>query len=95
LTIHLESKDTFILLRKNLNFSHFPKFEILGCDNLVVHYHPRKANMVSDALSRKARCKYLLAVCLTWEESSIQVPRDMAQYNVTLNPMQRGEIIAT
>jgi hypothetical protein len=51
-------------------------------------------NVVADALSRKAHCSYLPAVSITGEESNIQVPSDMAQYNVTLTPMLRGEIIA-
>jgi hypothetical protein len=37
---------------------------------LEVHYHPRKANVVADVLSRKAHCNYLLAVRLMGEESS-------------------------
>jgi hypothetical protein len=42
-------------------------------------------------MSHKAHCNYLPAVCLTGEESSIQVPLDMVQYNVTLTPMLRGK----
>jgi hypothetical protein len=51
-------------------------------------------NVVVDALSHKAHCNYLPIVYITQEESSIRVPLDMAQYNVTLTPMLRGEIIA-
>jgi hypothetical protein len=67
--------------------------ELIKDDDLEVHYHPSKANVVADALSYKAHYNYLPAVSLTGEESSIQVPLDMAQYNVTLTPMLRGEII--
>jgi hypothetical protein len=62
--------------------------------DLEVHYHPGKANVVADALSRKAHCNYLPVVSLTRGESDIRVPSDMAQYNVTLTPMLREEIIA-
>jgi hypothetical protein len=33
-------------------------------------------------------------ISITWEESSVRVPHDMAQYNVILTLMLRGEIIA-
>jgi hypothetical protein len=68
--------------------------ELLKDYDLEVYYHPRKANVVVNALSRKAHCNYLSAICITGEESSVWVPPNMAQYNMTLTPMPRGEIIA-
>jgi hypothetical protein len=68
--------------------------ELIKDYDLEVHYHPGKANVVADALSRKAHYNYLPAIILTWEDSSIRVPPDMAQYNVTLTPMLRREIVA-
>jgi hypothetical protein len=68
--------------------------ELIKDYDLEVHYHLGKANVVVDALSCKAHRNYLPAVSITREESSIRVPLDMAQYNVTLTPMLRGEIIA-
>jgi hypothetical protein len=68
--------------------------ELIKDYDLEVHYHPGKANVVVDALSHKAQCNYLLVISITREESSIGVPPDMAQYNVTLTPMLRGKIIA-
>jgi hypothetical protein len=59
-----------------------------------VHYHPKKANVVVDALSRKAHCNYLPAVPLTGEESSIKVLPDLSLYNITLTSILRDEIIA-
>jgi hypothetical protein len=50
--------------------------------------------MVADALSQKAHCNYLPAVSISGEESSIQITPSMAQYNVTLTLVLRGEIIA-
>jgi hypothetical protein len=59
-----------------------------------VHYHLRKANVVADALSRKAHCNYLPVMLLTGEESSIRVLPDLSLYNITLTPILRDEIIA-
>jgi hypothetical protein len=62
--------------------------------DLEVHYHPRKENVIADALICKAHCSFLPLVPLTGEESSIRVPPDMSLINVTLTPSLRGEIIA-
>jgi hypothetical protein len=59
-----------------------------------VHYQPGKANIVVDALSRKAHCNYLPTVPLTREESSIRVLLDLSLYEITLRPILREEIIA-
>jgi hypothetical protein len=69
--------------------------ELIKDYDLEVHYHPGKANVVADVLSRKAHCNYLSVVSLTRKESSTRVPPDMAKYNVTLTPMLGGEIITT
>jgi hypothetical protein len=68
--------------------------ELIKHYELEVHYDPGKANVVTDALSRKAHCNYLPVVCLTGEESSTRVLPDLSLYNITLTPVLRGEIIA-
>jgi hypothetical protein len=45
---------------------------------------PGKANVVVDALSHKAHCNYLPAVCLTREESSTQVLPKLLMFNIIL-----------
>jgi hypothetical protein len=60
---------------------------------LEVHYHPGKANIVANALCRKAHCNYLPVVLLTGEGSSIRVLHDLSLYNITLTPILRDEII--
>jgi hypothetical protein len=62
---------------------------------LEVHYHPGKANVVADALSRKGHCNYLSTVHSTGEESSTRVLPDLSLFNITLTPTLKGEIIAT
>jgi hypothetical protein len=74
----------YIFTQANLNIKDY---------DLEVHYHPSKGNVVAVAFSHKAHCNYLSTVSLMGEESSIRVSPDMAQYNVTLTPMLRGEII--
>jgi hypothetical protein len=67
--------------------------ELIRNDDLESHYHPGKANVVADALSCNAHCNYLPIVSISREEYGIQITIIMAQYNVTLSPMLRGEII--
>jgi hypothetical protein len=59
---------------------------------LEVHYHPKKANVVADALSRKAHCNYLLDVCLIGEESSTRVLPNLSLFNITLMPVWRDAV---
>jgi hypothetical protein len=61
---------------------------------IEVNYHPKKPNIVADALSHEAHCNYLLIVPLTGEESSIRVLPDLSLYNITLTPLLREDIIA-
>jgi hypothetical protein len=60
---------------------------------LEVNFHPGKANIVADALSRKTHCNYLPVVPLTGEESSIRVLPYVSLYNITITPILRDEII--
>jgi hypothetical protein len=61
---------------------------------MEVHYHPGMANIIANVLSRKALCNYLLAVCLTGEESSTRVLPNQSLFNITLTPTLKVEIIA-
>jgi hypothetical protein len=47
--------------------------------DLEIHYHPGKANVVADALSRKAHWDYLPAINISGEEFNIQITPNMAQ----------------
>jgi hypothetical protein len=84
----------YIFTQIDLNMRQRRLLELIKDYDLEVYYHPGKANVVADALSHKAHYNYLHAVYITGEESSVRVPLDMTQYNVTLTPMLRGEIIA-
>jgi hypothetical protein len=67
--------------------------ELIKDYDLEIQYHPIKANVVADALSHKAHYNHLPTVSISGEESSVRVSRIMAQYNMTLTPVLRGEII--
>jgi hypothetical protein len=68
--------------------------ELIKDYDLEIHCHPGKVNVVADALSRKAHCTYPHVLSISGEGSSVQITPIMAQYNVTLTPVLRGEIIA-
>jgi hypothetical protein len=73
----------YIFTQVDLNMCQRRWLELIKDYYLEVHYHPGKANVVVHALSHKAHCNYLPAVSIIGEESSIRIPPDMAQYNVT------------
>jgi hypothetical protein len=84
----------YIFNQLDLNMKQWRWLELIKDYELEVHYHPGKANVVADALSRKAYCNYLSAIHLTGEESSTQVLPDLSLFNFTLTPTLRAEIIA-
>jgi hypothetical protein len=84
----------YIFTPPYLNMRQRRWLELIKDYELKVHYHPGKANVVADALSRKAHCNNLPALPLIGEESSIRVLSDLSLYNITLTPMLRDEIIA-
>jgi hypothetical protein len=84
----------YIFTQPDLNMRQRRWFELIKDYELEVHYHPRKANVVADVLSRKGHCNYLPAVRSTREESSTRVLPDLSLFNITLTPTLKSEIIA-
>jgi ribonuclease HI len=84
----------YIFTQSDLNMRQRRWLELIKNYKLEVHYHPGKANVVADTLSRKAHCNYLSAICLTGEESSTRVLPNLLLFNITLTPTLRDEIIA-
>jgi hypothetical protein len=90
-TDHKSSK--YIFSQLDLNMRQRRWLEVIKDYELEVHYHPKKANVVDDALSHKAHCNYLSAVSSTGEDSSTQVLPDLSLLNITLT-RTLSEIIA-
>jgi hypothetical protein len=63
----------YIFTQPYLNMRQRRWLELINDYELEVHYHLGKANVVADALSRKAHCNYSSAMRSTGEESSSQV----------------------
>jgi hypothetical protein len=63
----------YIFTQPDLNMRQRRWLELIKDYEVEGHYHPRKANIVVDALSHKAHCNYLPAVCVTGEDSSTRV----------------------
>jgi hypothetical protein len=83
----------YIFTQPDLNMRQKRWLELIKDYKVEVHYHPRKVNVVADALSRKGHCNYLPAVRSTREESSTRLLPDLSLFNITLTPTLRGEII--
>jgi hypothetical protein len=93
--IYMDHKSLkYIFTQLDLNIRQQRWLELIKDYKLEVHYHPGKANVVADTLSRKAHCNCLPAVRLTGEESSTQVLPNLSLFNITLMPTLRAEIIA-
>jgi hypothetical protein len=83
----------YFFTQPDLNMQQRRWLELIKDYDLEIHYHLGKANVVADAFSRKAHCNQSAAVSISGEECSIQISPIMAQYNVTLTPVLRGEIM--
>jgi hypothetical protein len=59
--------------------------ELIKDYELEIHYHPCKANVVADALSRKASCH-----CLTMKTSDITLYQEMEKLNLGI--IQHGTL---
>jgi hypothetical protein len=84
----------YIFTQPDLNMTQCRWLELIKDYELEVHYHLGRANVIADALSHKAHCNYLPALCLTREESSTRVLPNLSLFNITLTPTWRAEIIA-
>jgi hypothetical protein len=73
----------YIFTQSELNMRQRRWFELIKDYELEIHYHPGKANVVADALSRKASYH-----CLTMKTSDITLCQEMEKLN--LGMVQHG-----
>ncbi|WVZ75690.1 hypothetical protein U9M48_023725 [Paspalum notatum var. saurae] len=66
----------YIFTQSELNMRQRRWLELIKDYQLEIHYHPGKANVVADALSRKSYCNLL-----TGEEMSVELCAEMEQLN--------------
>ena len=74
--------------------------ELIKDYDLEIHYHPGKANVVADALSRIAKCNCTSAtpmhatLCQEMEKLNLAIVAEGTLTNVTLTPTLRDQIVA-
>jgi hypothetical protein len=84
----------YIFTQSELNMRQRRWLELIKDYELEIHYHPGKANVVADALSRKASCH-----CLTVKTSDITLCQEMEKLNLgmiqcgTLNQLKLESIL--
>ncbi|WVZ85064.1 hypothetical protein U9M48_032026 [Paspalum notatum var. saurae] len=90
----------YIFTQPELNMRQGRWLELIKDYDLEVHYHPGKANVVADALSRKAHCNFIEARptvrVLCCEIGNIEMPTALEAelYNLVLEPTIKDQIIA-
>ena len=73
--------------------------ELIKDYDFEIHYHPGKANVVADALSRKASYSCISAIvvhttlCQEMEKLNLTIVSEGTLANVTLTPTLRDQIV--
>jgi hypothetical protein len=74
--------------------------ELIKDYDLEVHYHPSKAIVVADSLSRKTHCNYLtvkpidISLCHEIEKLGIEIVQQGSMAHITVESTIRDQIIA-
>ncbi|WVZ81282.1 hypothetical protein U9M48_028675, partial [Paspalum notatum var. saurae] len=90
----------YILTQLELNMRQRRWLKLIKDYDLEIHYHPGKANVVADALSRRAHCHVLevrttaRVICCEIDEIEV-ITEEMAElYNLIIEPTRKEQIIA-
>jgi hypothetical protein len=88
----------YLFTQPDLNMRWWRWLELIKDYELEVHYHPGKANVVVDALSRKYRCNHPTVLphssCCDSEEPSLWVVPHGRLNNIALIPIIKEDIMA-
>ncbi|WVZ52533.1 LOW QUALITY PROTEIN: hypothetical protein U9M48_003581, partial [Paspalum notatum var. saurae] len=90
----------YIFTQPELNMRQRRWLELIKDYDLEVHYHPGKANVVADALSRKAHCNFIEArptvrvLCCDIGDIEMPTALEAELYNLVLEPTIKDQIIA-
>ncbi|WVZ80614.1 hypothetical protein U9M48_028073 [Paspalum notatum var. saurae] len=90
----------YIFTQPELNMRQRRWLELIKDYDLEVHYHPSKANVVADALSRKAHCNFIEArptvrvLCCEIGEIEMPTVLEAELYNLVLELTIKDQIIA-
>ncbi|WVZ80348.1 LOW QUALITY PROTEIN: hypothetical protein U9M48_027832, partial [Paspalum notatum var. saurae] len=89
-----------ILTQPELNMRQRRWLELIKDYDLEIHYHPGKANVVADALSRRAHCNVIEArpsarvICCEIDEIEMPIEQLAELYSLIIEPAIKEQIIA-
>ncbi|WVZ68667.1 hypothetical protein U9M48_017581 [Paspalum notatum var. saurae] len=89
----------YILTQPELNMRQRRWLELIKDYDLEIHYHPGKANVVADALSRRAHCNVIEArptvrvLCCEIDEIELPTKQLAELYNLIIEPTIKEQII--
>jgi hypothetical protein len=95
--IYMDHKSLkYIFIQLDLNLRQRRWLELIKDYNLKIHYHPGKANVVADALSRKAYCHHLVTqkseLCEEMRKLNLTIVPHFLNYNLTVHPVLDDQI---
>ncbi|WVZ77744.1 hypothetical protein U9M48_025571 [Paspalum notatum var. saurae] len=89
----------YIFTQPELNMRQRRWLELIKDYDLEIHYHPGKANVVADALSRRAHCNVIearpTARVICWEMDEIEMPTEqlVELYSLLIEPTIKDLVI--